>query len=170
MPDVRTRPSRLLGSYDLDPPTPSTLSNGFAYRQYTEVLQGDGSMFSRPEHEHLASRALLLVWPGQADVGPRDEADSGWEAHCLRSYMEAGGQTVIYVGEREESVKARAGTAPDCGVSASRTFQVLLRTRFNLVEQVDVPRLFYTCDDLTVWRRKGENEGHNFKSGVKMVW
>jgi len=138
-------------AYDVEPPDEASLNNGFAYRPFTEVRQGDASLFATDDS--LARRTLLLVWPGQADVGPRDEAESGWEAHCLRSYLEAGGQTVVYVGEREEAVQAKPGTAPDCGVSASRTFQVLLRTRFNLVEQLDVPRLFYTCDDLTVWKR-----------------
>ena len=40
------------------------------------------------------------------------------------------------------------------GVSASKAFQVCLRERFVLQEQYDVPRLFFSCDDVSVWRRK----------------
>jgi hypothetical protein len=139
-------------AYDLEPPDPATLLNGFAFRPFCDVKQGDPSLFfTQPD---LASRTLLLVWPGQDDVGPHDEPRASWEAQCLSSYMQAGGQTVVYVGEREECIKAKPGTAPDCGVSASREFQVILRTKFVLAEQVDVPSMFYTCDDLTVWRRK----------------
>ena len=144
-------------AYDIDPPNVDTLSNGFAYRQFCDVRKGDSSLFTTDAS--LAARTLLLVWPGQFDEkspheSPHEEIPSGWEAECLSEYMKAGGQTVVYVGEREESVTARPGTAPDCGVSASKAFQVMLRTKFTLAEQHDVPSLFFTCDDMTVWKRK----------------
>ena len=47
---------------------------------------------------------------------------------------------------------------------------MLLRSKFTLVDRADVPRLFYTCDDVTVWQRKGDEHGHGYKSGVKMAW
>ena len=108
-------------AYDIDPPVASTLSNGFAFRQFANVHKGDAATLFATQPE-LAQRVLLLVWPGQADVGPRDEegAASGWEALCLQAYMDAGGQTVVYVGEREESVKARPGTAPVIGAPSIR--------------------------------------------------
>ena len=40
-------------------------------------------------------------------------------------------------------------------ISQFETEQALLRSKCTLVQQLDVPRLFFTCDDVTVWRRKG---------------
>ena len=142
-------------AYDLEPPDPETLLNGYAYRPFCPVHRADTTLFA--VDPTLAERTLLIGWPtGQDDVGGNGEegAPAGWEAACLHSYMEAGGQQVIYVGEREEKVDAAIGSRQDVGVSASRAFQVLLRTKFTLVEQLDAPRLFYTCDDVTVWRRR----------------
>jgi len=33
-------------------------------------------------------------------------------------------------------------------------WQTMLSAKFKLVERLDVPTLFYTVDDVTVWRRK----------------
>jgi len=143
-------------AYDIEPPDSETLLNGFAYRPFCAVHRADSSLFAADPS--LASRTLLIAWPGQHDAPSQNDASegapAGWEAGCLNSYIEAGGQQVVYVGEREEKVNAAVGSRQDVGVSASRPFQVLLRTKFVLVDQLDVPSLFYTCDDVTVWRRK----------------
>ena len=51
--------------------------------------------------------------PGQHDAPAPSSADegapAGWETGCLHSYLEAGGQQVVFVGEREANVSAAVG-------------------------------------------------------------
>ena len=151
-------------AYDLDPPDASTLANAFAFRPFATVRRADGASLFAADPQLARERTLLMVWPGQwtegdapasidKDTGERIEPP-GWETACLNAYLEAGGQTVVYVGEREEAIDKVAGTAPDTGVSASKAFQRILEHRMRHVETFDVPRLFYTCDDMTVWKRR----------------
>ena len=49
-------------AYDIDPPDPATLANGFCYRQFCDVHSGDSSIFAADQS--LAQRTLLLIWPG----------------------------------------------------------------------------------------------------------
>ena len=75
-----------------------------------------------PADPSLAARTLLIGWPGQHDEAPPSDGDgapAGWETACLHSYLEAGGQQVVYVGEREECIDAAVGSRPDGGVRAS---------------------------------------------------
>ena len=151
-------------AYDLDPPDPSTLTNGFAFRSFATVHKADGASLFQADPQLARERTLLMVWPGQwtegdapatvdKDTGERIDPP-GWETACLNAYLEAGGQTVVYVGEREEAIEKIVGTAPDTGVSASKAFQRILEHRMRHLETIDVPRLFYTCDDMTVWKRR----------------
>jgi hypothetical protein len=93
-------------AYDIEPPDSETLLNGFAYRPFCAVHRADSSLFAADPS--LASRTLLIAWPGQHDAPSQNDASegapAGWEAGCLNSYIEAGGQQVVYVGEREEKV------------------------------------------------------------------
>ena len=67
--------------------------------------------------------------------------------------MDAGGSTVVYVGERESQIAVVAGAPPDCGVTGSRRFQNMLRERFTLERRVALPHWWgASVDDLTVWR------------------
>ena len=138
-----------------------SLSNGFAFRPFATVHKADGASLFAADPDLAKERALLMVWPGQFDSPPEIEladgstvAPPGWEAACLSSYLDNGGQTVVYVGEREETIERAVGTKPDTGVSASKAFQRLLLQRMRLVETIDVPVLFYTCDDMTIWKRR----------------
>ena len=121
-------------AYDLDPPDASTLANAFAFRPFATVRRADGASLFAADPQLARERTLIMVWPGQwavgvapasidKDTGERIEPP-GWETACLNAYLEAGGQTVVYVGEREEAIEKVAGTAPDTGVSASKAFSV----------------------------------------------
>ena len=74
----------------------------------------------------LLSPHQLDNHPDQSNVARwiAQGSPAGWEAAALHAYLEAGGQTVVYVGEREEKIDAAIGSRPDVGVSASRAFQV----------------------------------------------
>ena len=81
-------------------------------------------------------------------------APPGWETSCINAFLQAGGTHVVYVGEREEAIERTVGTAPDTGVSASKAFQRVLLQKMHCLETYDVPTLFYTCDDMTIWKRR----------------
>ena len=122
--------------------------------------------------EALYARTLLLVWPNNPDLFDNEHlvaapqraalrrsaaATPPWDAECLESYLDAGGESVAFVGEREEIVRhllRKPATQPDCGLSASRRFQSMLVEHFVLVERVCLPRWWLHVDDLTVWRRR----------------
>ena len=110
-------------------------------------------------------RALLLVWPNNADhidnphiydaSSSNSSSQPVWDADCLTAYMDAGGQTVIYVGEREEQIELDdEATAPDCGFCSSRRFQQMLKDEFVLEEHLACPCWCLKEDDVTIWRRK----------------
>jgi hypothetical protein len=135
------------------------VSNLFFYAfAFTEVLQGEGATLFAQNPE-LARRALLLVWPNNPDAIDNPawaitEPHPVWDAQCLQSYMAAGGQTVVYVGERQSEIRVVDGASPDCGVTGSRRFQAMLADHFEMGRQVAIPRWFPNADDLTVWNRK----------------
>jgi hypothetical protein len=108
-------------------------------------------------------RTLLLIWPNDPD--PEDNpyfCDGGgcqgsqavWDADCLLAFINAGGEKVIYVGERETRIQNNIGTVPDCGISSTRQFQLLLQTHFHLVTEIPLPNWWLNEDDLTVWERR----------------
>ena len=109
--------------------------------------------------ELARKRTLLIVWPNLNDSEDNphlslDSHPSIWDADCLLGYIRAGGKTVIYVGEREETISVITGAKMESGVSSSRRFQNMLKERFELVDQHDCPRWFKCQDDLTIWKIK----------------
>lgn len=149
-------------AFDREPPTDAQ-NSAFFSRTFTDVSRGDGcKIFSEPrDSEPLSHRTLLIVWPNNADkednrhlVDDTDVFPPVWDTDCLSCYIRAGGQTVIYVGEREEMIKVVAGAPSECGVSSSRRFQELLKEHFQLVEQHDCPGWSLQEDDATVWKRR----------------
>lgn len=148
--------------YDLVLPDASLANQFFYDSTFTTVAQCDarGIFRERPE---LASRALLLVWPNNPDAleSPKHAASHGgpqmpiWDAECLEAYLDAGGHTVVYVGEREATIRTKPGAPSDSGVTATRRFQSMLSERLSLVEAMPVPNWCATrADDLTVWERR----------------
>ena len=100
-----------------------------------------------------------MVWPNNPDredshLYEGELLPPVWDADCLEQYISAGGSTVIYVGEREDTVNVVQGAPPDCGLSSSRRFQLMLKEKFNLVEQISIPQWYKCQDDLTIWERK----------------
>ena len=83
-----------------------------------------------------------------------DPTKDPWELECLQDYFAAGGETVIYVGERTECVETLLGAPIDAGTTASKRFQVLLHAKYNLVEELRIHNMLYVLDDMTIWKRK----------------
>jgi uncharacterized UPF0146 family protein len=111
------------------------------------------------EHE----RTLLLIWPNDPDPednpyfcggGECEGSQAVWDADCLLAFFNAGGEKVIYVGERESQIQNNIGAVPDCGISSTRRFQQLLQTHFQLVTRIPIPNWWLNEDDLTVWERR----------------
>jgi hypothetical protein len=147
-------------AYDRDPPSDSLSNIFFKAFAFTEVLKGDGAtLFAQHPEPELARRALLLVWPNNPDhLDKPAYASAGpytvWDIERMQAYMAAGGQTVVYVGERQSEIRVVDGAPPDCGVTGSRRFQAMLAAHFEMSRQVAIPQWFPNVDDLTVWRRK----------------
>ena len=143
-------------AYDAEPPRPDEANNGFATRTFHEVRCGESGVFSDSAHaaERLHERALLLVWPNQDPNEEEDPTQDPWELECLQDYYAAGGQTVIYVGERTECVETILGAPVDAGTTASKRFQVMLHAKYSLVEEVSIHNMLYVLDDCTIWKRK----------------
>lgn len=145
-------------AYDLSPLTEDHEANGFFSHTYTEILQGDAkSLFTL--NPSLGSRNLLIVWPNNPDredshLYEGEPLPPVWDADCLEDYLEVGGTTVIYVGEREDTINVIQGAPRDCGTSSSRRFQRILKKEFDLLEQHTIPQWFKCKDDLTIWQRK----------------
>ena len=111
-------------------------------------------------------RTMLIVWPNNPDHLDNPDHFHGtdetiglsiWDLDCLEAYLKAGGSTVIYVGEREDPIDVRKGFPPDVGMSSSKNFQQRLKERFLMVEQFDILK-WWGADDVTVWKRKDDNE------------
>jgi hypothetical protein len=151
-------------AFDAEPPS-ALHNNGFFDACFTEVLQADCTTVfddGKAGAELAHQRALLVVWPNNPDRVDNPHLDSSpgdyippvWDADCLASYLKAGGSTVLYVGEREETIELVAGAPPESGLSSSRRFQQRLRESFELVEVFTSPGWGHVTDDLTVWTRK----------------
>ena len=158
-----------VAAFDAQPPT-ERHNNAFFHGTYCDVKRGDGaSLFARGAGDSYARRTLLLVWPNNPDEidnphlherSRRCSSRGGgglppvWDADCLSSYVLAGGQTVVYVGEREEQIALPLGATRECGASASRRFQEMLAEHFQLSRTIAIPTWGYNCDDLTIWTRR----------------
>ena len=132
-------------------------------QMYYPVKEGIDSTVFGEDNSDIVERALLLVWPNNPDhvdnAHVNLEAESIlppiWDIDCLQRYYELGGQTVIYVGEREENIPLVSdATGPDCGFCGSRAFQQFLLENFNLKAVIECPRWWMKEDDVTVWTRK----------------
>lgn len=149
-------------AYDSNPPTVDHEGSQFFDFTYINVQKGDATatLFEGSSGEELSRRTLLIVWPNNPDVEDNPHLYHGednppvWDADCLTKYIQAGGSTVVYVGEREENIKVNQGSRPECGVSSSRRFQNMLKTQFSLEEQHDIPNWHLMEDDVTIWQRK----------------
>lgn len=93
----------------------------------------------------------------QYSYGSHDNTIIAWDYTCLEAYIRAGGQTVIFVGEREENIKlmkhALQNNIKDSGMCATRQFQSMLKQYFTLQEQITIPT-WWNVDDLTIWKRR----------------
>ncbi|CAJ1947351.1 unnamed protein product [Cylindrotheca closterium] len=116
-------------------------------------------------HPEYSERSLMMIWPNNPDhLDNPDQFHEGadklpiWDVECLEAYLEMGGSTVIYVGEREEQILVRLEYfPPDIGMSSSKKFQSMLKEQFDRVERFELPT-WWGVDDLTVWKRKTNSE------------
>jgi len=132
-------------------------------QMYYPVKEGIDSTVFVESNPDIVDRALLLVWPNNPDdldnPHVRLEGESMlppiWDIDCLQRYYDLGGQTVIYVGEREEKIPLVSdATGPDCGFCGSRKFQQFLWDNFDLKSVIECPKWWMKEDDVTVWKRK----------------
>ena len=145
-------------AFDEHPPALSSvgmaIGNRFFNRQFSEVLQADSvSLFQQssvPVREHT-HRALLMIFP-ENPIHVADGEYESWDARCVEAYHAAGGQTVIYVGDRPETTLA--GGPFKCGETSSEELHQLLAAKFVLSDQVKLPNWPYVSADVTVWKRR----------------
>jgi hypothetical protein len=101
------------------------------------------------------------VWPNNPDSEDNKQfAKEGavlptiWDWFCLQKYHESGGDTVIYVGEREATIQLMPdATGADCGFCSSRKFQLYLQEHYKLEAELECPRWWMKEDDVTIWKR-----------------
>jgi hypothetical protein len=143
--------------YDLNPPHLAGENAFFDHAYTADILPGSCIDVLKGSLDLASTHALLMIWPNDPD--PVDNLqfctdDCGassqavWDADCLHAYTIAGGQDVVYVGERQENL-----VGSDVGLSSTRAFQELLKQHFKLVAQVQIPNMWLNQDDLTIWTR-----------------
>lgn len=176
---LRTRGVDIV-AYDLHPPAGG--ENLFFDADYSNgtVERGDCVGVLSKQPDLAQGRALLMIWPNDPDpidnpefcdggpVGEHGqsvgsstvESEAVWDTACLMAYIEAGGESVVYVGEREDVILSRAklshhhAVRPESGLSATRAFQQTLQSQFELVKTVEIPNWWLNEDDMTIWKRK----------------
>ena len=131
-------------------------------QSYFPVQVGDAlTVFDGSNHSEMIDRALLMVWPNNPDSEDNKQfASEGsilpkiWDWKCLERYHELGGDTVIYVGERETKIELLPdATGADCGFCSSRKFQTFLQDHYKLEAEMECPRWWMKEDDVTIWKR-----------------
>ncbi|CAB9503871.1 expressed unknown protein [Seminavis robusta] len=132
---------------------------------YTEdIHQGDCETVFQHTQQLAETHTLLLIWPNDPDPVDNPQfvvhdkslsSQPTWDVACLRAYMNAGGQRVVFVGERETVLQDKYGIS-DSGISATREFQNTLKDRFDLEQRIGIPSMWLNEDDLTIWKRKDE--------------
>ncbi|EJK76137.1 hypothetical protein THAOC_02119 [Thalassiosira oceanica] len=152
-------------AYDAHPPGLSSESTNeyVGTQSYFDVKKGDAtSVFS----DGVDGRALLMIWPNNSDNVDNPHlvcSDSGedssltraWDLDCLKKYHNAGGESVIYVGEREAKILLTKGaTGGDCGFCSSRGFQRFLEEHYTLQIELECPTWWLKLDDVTIWKRR----------------
>ena len=138
-------------------------SNEFLSSQsYFSVQVGDAStVFGGSSYLDMLDRALLLVWPNNSDSEDNKQfATKGsilptiWDLDCIERYYALGGDTVIYVGEREAKIELMPhAKGADCGFCSSRKFQTFLQDHYRLEAELECPRWWMKEDDVTIWKR-----------------
>ena len=140
-------------AYDLHPP--AIMDNAFFDVQYDANMKQGACIDVVSDASFDASNTiLLLIWPNDPDPidNPHfltDNSDGGgksqavWDADCLLAFYRAGGQQIVYVGERLQD-----------SLSGTRHFHGLLEAFFVLQETILLPNWWLNEDDLTIWKRK----------------
>jgi uncharacterized protein (DUF2164 family) len=144
-------------AYDLHPPHLAS-ENAFFDHAYPKDIQPGSCVDVLKGNRELAStHVLLMIWPNDPDpvdnvqFCPDDcgaSSQAVWDADCLQAYLTAGGQDIIYVGERQDNLVGN-----DAGMSSTRAFQEMLKQHCRLVAQVEIPNMWLNQDDLTIWTR-----------------
>jgi hypothetical protein len=147
-------------AYDAHPPGIEGYKSDYFHKTYTTVRPGTCLQAFQNHQDIIQSSALLLIWPNNPDnvdniVFQSDRLPPTWDAECLKEYIRAGGTTVIYIGEREENVHVMPNAPPESGLSATRTFQTMLQSQFDLIDRIEIPNWWYV-DDATIWTKKME--------------
>ncbi|KAL3936488.1 MAG: hypothetical protein SGBAC_008208 [Bacillariaceae sp.] len=158
-----------VATYDIEPPrnleddhNPNLFSH--VGKPFVNVEQGTCTQVLK-DHPEYSKSSLMMIWPNNPDhLDNPDQFHEAaeklpiWDVECLETYMEMGGSTVIYVGEREEQILVREDLfPPDVGMSSSKKFQSILKEQFDRVERFELPT-WWGVDDCTVWKRKSNSE------------
>lgn len=157
-----------VAAYDLHPP--ARQDNAFFEGDFSnDSIEAGACVDVISNNPDLArSSILLMVWPNDPDPidNPQfceDDYSEGasqaaWDTECLRAYVQSGGSTVVYIGEREDTLSRitdpRLSTQSDSGLSATRAFQEMLKSHFELVKIVPIPQWWLNEDDMTIWRKQ----------------
>lgn len=131
-------------------PAPSRSNRWFAGSQaWTDIIAADHRVVA----QH-AGRTLLIIWPTKNEV---------WAAEALQLFWDAGGQTVIYVGELpggrtgDDLFHALLGEYDRCwGCSFGIVTMPCIcgvSPRFRRVQRVTLPHWPGFSDDLLIYRR-----------------
>jgi hypothetical protein len=119
--------------YDLHPGGAETVGGRSARiestRTYTTVRKGPGTVAG-----DYPDRTLMLCWPDDYNQ------EKGWSDRAVETYLEAGGETVVFVGEGRH------------GCTGSNRLFDLLET-LDRVQTVNIPSFDGIGDQMYVYRR-----------------
>ena len=159
-------------AYDLNPPAEH--QNAFFERDFSNntVLRGSCvDVLSRNQDLALSSM-ILFSWPNdpdpidnphflhdentyKGDEGSNVPSETVWDVDCLQAYIDAGGDAVVYIGERSDNLSSISSNqiVLDSGISSTLAFQNLLKEEFDLLRTIGVPQWWLNEDDVTIWRK-----------------
>lgn len=120
-----------LVAVDRNPPPPEGRTRGWSWRLWTEIERADGLEVIDDYQE----RTLMLCWPS-----PGVDEDC-WAAEALRRSPQ---ERLVFIGEG-------AG-----GCTGSKAFHALLEERYQLEEEIVIPRLSLVHDLMFVYRRRSD--------------
>lgn len=130
--------------YDKNPPGCPGITNSFHGDTvcWTQVLEGDDSAIDRHP-----GRTLLLCWPPPNDDMP---------VRAITRYL---GDIFLYIGELPEEEDHylyldRPGKPIRKGITIKAEFFALLRTRWDPVQQIDLPHWEICADNVYVFKRR----------------
>jgi hypothetical protein len=144
------RTSEVIYAYDRDPPScaPSSRMNAYHGRAspWTAVMKGGPAEAIAGAYASL--RNISLANNRRSSVSPPSLSlllcypppDSDMALQSMKIYMEAGGTTICYVGEKR-------------GDTGTKGFEKLLESSFRCDELIPLPNWMDTCYSLTIWRR-----------------